>query len=443
MLRRVLFCLFTLLVCSAATNSAATKRLLEAVEGAHADAIVSALAEGADPNALTENKTPALVAVVTKSIWGHEQEVIAAFVKAKADLNAADADGATALMAAAATDADVILEALLAAGAKVDARDHDGWTAVHYATVNGNWQSLNKLIAAKANLDIAASDQYTALMMAIGSGRGNMAEKLINAGAKFPTAWPGGSSTLLHATSGRDLESVRIALAHNPKLNEPYAKDGSTPLIIAAWNGDAQIVMELLRAGADPSIKDKEGKTALDNAVEAKEPEIAALLGGKWDKPQPNGGKTISIPCEALGGTVESNIAVDGKALVLMTTFPHPVTYYLGGDKSFTPTYSFDNSYSVFYDQYGTTVVLHYTNSKGEEKTKHVYGNVLDVNVKKGSEDVSLSDLGEDAPQAENLNGVLRSRVPLSLLALKPGSSVKVTAKIGSCKPVVEKIALK
>ena len=194
---------------------------------------------------------------------------------------------------------------------------------------------------------------------------------------------------------------------------------------------------------------------------------MIALLGGTWEKPRPKGGKTISIPCPALGGTVESNLAVDGKMLVFTTTFPHPLSYYFGGgnmnraksakkftyEGSFTPAYYLDTDsnaktgrkgemfekeaqgadYTVEYDQYGTSVLLRYTNAKGEERQKQVYANVLDVGVKKGEETVDVSDLGDDMPRVENDNGVLRSRVPLSLLSLKPGSSIRVTAKAGAC----------
>lgn len=475
--RRILSALAALFLFVAASKSDATKRLLAAAADGENDGIIAALAAGADPNARSENKTPVLVTVASQTFFGHEKEVVAAFVKKKADLNAADADGATALMAAAATDHGDTLEALIAAGAKLEAKDNDGWTAVHYAVMNSNWSVLDKLVAAKANVNAVANDKYSALMMAIGSGRGGIAEKLMKAGAKWPATWPDGTSGLLHAAGGRDLQAVRIALANNPKLDETTPDDGSTALDIAAWNGDAQIVMELLRAGANPAVKNKEGKTALDDATSQKQAEIVALLGGKWDKPRPTGGKTISIPCTALGGNVEANVSVDGKALVLTTTFPHPVSYYLGGgntnraesakkftyEGSFTPAYYLDTDsnpktgrkaemfekeaqgaeYSVEYSQYGTTVVLHYVTSKGEQRSKHVYGNVLDVDIKKGNEDMDLSGLGDDIPAAENDRGVLRSRVPLSLLALKAGSTVRLTAKIGSCNAVAEKVTLR
>jgi ankyrin repeat protein len=477
MIRRVVFCLLAVVLGIAATKNEATSRLLAAAADGDGDKIIAALAAGADPNARSDTKTPALFTVSTKALFGREKQVIAAFVKAKADVNAADEDGDTPLMAAAATDRGEILELLIAAGAKIEAKDKDGWTAVHYAVTNGNGSVLDKLIAAKANVNAVAKDKYSALMMALASGRGGIAEKLMKAGAKYPTSWPDGLSGVIHATAGRDLAAVRIALANNPKIDDRAPDDGFTALALASWNGDAQIVMELLRAGADPSIKDKEGKTPLDQATHQQEPEIVALLGGTWDKPHPKGGKTISIPCQSLGGTVESNLAVEGKALVFTTTFPHPVSYYLGGgnmnraetakkftyDGSFAPAYYLDTDsnaktgrkaemfekeaegaeYTVEYSQYGTSVMLHYTNSKGEERRKQVYANVLDVSLKKGKDDVDLSDLGDDIPRAENDKGVLRSRFPLKMMALKPGSSIRVTAKIGACNPVVEKVTLR
>ena len=477
MVRRIPFLFLVFLLAVGASKNEANKRLLKAAADGDYDAIAAALASGADPNARTEKKTPALVLAASETSFGHEKDLVAAFVKAKANLDAADADGATALMAAAATDHGDTLVALLAAGAKLEAKDNDGWTALHYAVTNGNFSILDKLIEARANVNAAANDKYSALMMALASGRGGIAEKLMKAGAKWPATWPDGASAVQHATWGRDLQAVRIALANNPKIDDQDAEDGSTALATAAWNGDAQIVMELLRAGADPAIKDKKGKTALDNATAQEHDEIVALLGGTWKKPRPDGGKTISVPCPALGGTTEVNLALDGKALVLTTTYPHPLSYYLGGgntnradsakkftyEGSFTPSYYFDTDsnprtgrkaemfekeaagaeYSVEYSQYGTTVVLHYTNSKGEERTKHVYGNVLDVDIKKLDQDVDLSGLGEDIPEAENVAGVLRSRIPLSVLPLKPGSSMRVTAKVGSCSAVTEKVALR
>jgi ankyrin repeat protein len=46
----------------------------------------------------------------------------------------------------------------------------------------------------------------------------------------------------------------------------------------AAANGRTKICEMLLALGADPSLKNNQGKTALDEARERNEPECAALL---------------------------------------------------------------------------------------------------------------------------------------------------------------------
>jgi len=54
--------------------------------------------------------------------------------------------------------------------------------------------------------------------------------------------------------------------------------DGRTPLFIAAAEGNTIFVKPLLSHGADRSIKDKDGKTAEDIAVEAGNYMIAKLI---------------------------------------------------------------------------------------------------------------------------------------------------------------------
>ena len=46
----------------------------------------------------------------------------------------------------------------------------------------------------------------------------------------------------------------------------------------AAYNGSTKICEMLLALGADPSLKSKSGKTALDRARADNHPECAALL---------------------------------------------------------------------------------------------------------------------------------------------------------------------
>ena len=54
--------------------------------------------------------------------------------------------------------------------------------------------------------------------------------------------------------------------------------DGSTPLMIASRNSDAEIVQVLLGAGANKEAKANDGKTALEYAEERGNTAVLAVL---------------------------------------------------------------------------------------------------------------------------------------------------------------------
>ena len=53
---------------------------------------------------------------------------------------------------------------------------------------------------------------------------------------------------------------------------------GNTPLMLASANGKPEVVRVLLAAGADKDLRDNDGKTALDLAIEQNKDACAALL---------------------------------------------------------------------------------------------------------------------------------------------------------------------
>ncbi len=447
----------------------ATQALLAAAADSEADEILAALEQGADPLVKDENDNMVLMLAVMGNFFGDEGEkAIDALVKAKVPVEAKNKDGHTALMLAAREGQDDNVQLLLARGAKVDERANDGWTPLMLAAYNGQTFAADLLLKAKA--DVKAKDSkgvWDALMLALAEGRGGVAEKLIEAGAAIPAGPVNGLAPLVHSVYGGDLRSVRLVLATKPDLTARDG-DGWSALELAAYNGYPQIVMELLRAGIDPKLKDKEGKTALDRALENKYGEIAALLGGPWEKPA-TGGTKIAIPCPALGGDVEAGFEVREDALVVTSTYPRPMTYYLGGgmtnradsavqhtyDGSMAPAYHFDtdgnpktgrkadplekgvegSEYSLDYMEYGTSVALVYRGSDDEELTKPVFANVLSADLTKAGEAIPQETLGDYSPEAVDNEGVLETKIPLSLLGVQKGKKVRVVATVGSCGP--------
>ena len=104
--------------------------------------------------------------------------------------------------------------------------------------------------------------------------------KLLKQGAELECRNPygvAGDTPLAVACARRSYEAAEALCAHGAELD---ARDyfQYTPLMLAACNGQTKICERLLALGADPSLKNKDGKTALDRARECNNPECAALL---------------------------------------------------------------------------------------------------------------------------------------------------------------------
>jgi hypothetical protein len=98
-------------------------------------------------------------------------------------LDARDAHGLTALVAAAASGDTAVVKSLLAQGAAVDATAADGRTALIAAAQSGKMEIVAALIAAGANLNWSARGTGTALNVAENTGQAQMAAFLLASGA--------------------------------------------------------------------------------------------------------------------------------------------------------------------------------------------------------------------------------------------------------------------
>jgi len=106
------------------------------------------------------------------------------------------------------------------------------------------------------------------------------ARHLLEAGADPNEGRFVGMSPIVLAIARQDLEIVRLMAARGADLGA-RDRSGSTPLMWAAFNetGDAAVLEELLRLGADPNVTNQAGETALDWALRrgGDTPAVAAL----------------------------------------------------------------------------------------------------------------------------------------------------------------------
>src|ERR1700691_3205342 len=230
-----------------------------------------------------------------------------------ADVNAAGADGTTAIMYASANGDLELVRALIKIGANVKLANQFGTSALTEAAIIGSAPIVEALLKAGADPNFRTPNGETPLMAAARTGKIDAAKTLLDAGADINAkeTW-GGQSALMWAAAQSQAGMVKFLASYkgpsgganlndHGKINqwerkiiaEPRPKDlnkgGFTALHYAAREGCAACVQNLLAAGADPDSEDPDRETPLLLALENMHFDTAAVLvkGGadldKWD----------------------------------------------------------------------------------------------------------------------------------------------------------------
>jgi ankyrin repeat protein len=151
--------------------------------------------------------------------------------------------------------------ALIAEKANVNAPQPDGTTALHWAAHHGDAASVKSLLAAKA--DANAENRYGVIPLSLVcvNGDADIVTALLDAGADANTSLPGGETVLMTAARTGRVEPVKILLQRGAKFDAAN-RDGQTALMWAAAEGHAEAVQVLIAAGADVRVTLKSGFTA-------------------------------------------------------------------------------------------------------------------------------------------------------------------------------------
>ena len=164
--------------------------------------------------------------------------------------------------AARSQDAGAV-RALLAEGAAVDAAQADGFTALHWAAQWDHAVLADLLIGAGADVD--ATDRYgvSPLVLACTNASPGMVTRLLEAGADPHTAQATGETVLMTCARGGVVDAVTPLLAAGVDVNAGEATNGQTALMWAAWEGHTDVVRTLLAHGAEVDARTTTGYTAL------------------------------------------------------------------------------------------------------------------------------------------------------------------------------------
>ena len=204
--------------------------------------------------------------------WVTDPELVHAMIRDGADVNARNKNGITPLHWAKGI---AVVQALIQDGADVNARDSQGNTPLFYAKAPSE---ATALIQAGADVNAKNNSGQTPLFY-VG---GEVITLLINAGADVHVRDERGRTPIFPKISGgRSLEDIETFARHGLDINT-QDNNGNTALMNG--NGDEDIrpsettIQALLKAGADPNIKNKAGKTALQIAREKKLNDIVKVL---------------------------------------------------------------------------------------------------------------------------------------------------------------------
>lgn len=177
--------------------------------------------------------------------------IVAALLAAGAPAGQANADGVTPLaMCARHSDGDAV-RALLARGAVAESVDARGQTPLMWAASGGQQGAIAVLLAAGADVNHATPGGFTPLFFALASGKAEAASALIAAGADVKHRGPENTSALQMALYWKNWaaaeELVRLGGGDVTELD----REGRRPLHVAAAAGQAALVAALLERGAD------------------------------------------------------------------------------------------------------------------------------------------------------------------------------------------------
>ena len=275
-MRRVLGCCVVMLL-SAAVLGAAVSDLADAAMKGNKAAVRSLLQKKADVNAAQTDGTTALHWAVRLD----DLETAELLIRAGATVSAATRAGATPLQLAAVNGNAAIIAALIKAGADPNAPvTKYGDTTLMMAARTGNPEAVKVLLdnGATANA-VETWGGTTALMWAVSESHPDAAKMLIDRGANVnvrskivPSEGRRGGSTS---------NSSVTSLPRDPEPGEKPKKDyygGFTPLHFAVRQGDMESTRRLVAAGADVNTVSADGKASLELAIYNGNYEIASFL---------------------------------------------------------------------------------------------------------------------------------------------------------------------
>lgn len=195
------------------------------------------------------------------------------------DLNAKDHAGRSPLMIAIIDNNISGALLLIEKGADLSLTDKDKRSAIHFAAQNQSSKLFDRLISRGVAVNGSDSWGYGPLHYAARSGYESHIRRLLTIKNVNVNGRTNTGLAALHFTARAGYIDATNELLKSSLIDVNLQNDkGETPLHLAAQKGFKELAGILLAHAADKTIKDAQGKTAADYALENRYSELAVLL---------------------------------------------------------------------------------------------------------------------------------------------------------------------
>ncbi len=281
------------------------------------------LERGADPNVKDESgNTPLHLA----STFRHD-DIIDLLIRHQADVNMLNAQGQAPLILASMYGDAESIKSLLAGEAKKDITDANGNTPLHIAAIYRNHENLDEILKANPEIDAINPEGYTPLHLAVRrSDNEKVVELLLQHETDLNIPDPTGKNALLASVGSNQKDYIRMLVSKGIDINS-QDENGNTALHYPLSNVirdkrylpySKEMVKILMEEGADPHIKNNEGKSPMDLSRESGENELIDLLSSQEQSLEELEGQAFTEQLPPNGSNGQHGL--DGNKMLIITT---------------------------------------------------------------------------------------------------------------------------
>lgn len=191
-------------------------------------------------------------------------EIVKIILNKTFDINYATDNGLNTLMVSAAINDPILVEKLLKLGADINATTHNNLTVFHYAVEQRNKILIKLLLDFGMNTSLISDCLYlmrTDLDIEI-------LEILLKNGCNADVIDHNGMTPLMHAIKNKQFKTSKILLRYTSNINQQVTNydlstDKYSALSFAVVMNNIDIILELIKNGADINVLDRDGNSLL------------------------------------------------------------------------------------------------------------------------------------------------------------------------------------